>query len=53
MTVGVIVLAAGPDPDNEQARRWLVDELGKARYRSPNPVWSNVSRTGYLTRSRH
>ena len=37
MTVGVIVLAAGPDPDNEQARRWLVDELGKARYRESKP----------------
>ncbi|MBD0024377.1 DUF4129 domain-containing protein [Gordonia pseudamarae] len=37
MTGGVIVLAAGPNPSNDEARRWVRYELGKVRYREAEP----------------
>ncbi|MET9200578.1 DUF4129 domain-containing protein [Gordonia sp. NPDC003585] len=35
----MIALAAGLDPDNEQAREWAKDELSKQEYQPKEPNW--------------
>ncbi|GAB04240.1 DUF4129 domain-containing protein [Gordonia amarae] len=37
MSLRAVILAAGPNPDNDEARQWLRDELDKARYQESKP----------------
>lgn len=37
MSLRAVILAAGPNPDNDEARQWLRDELDKARYQEAKP----------------
>ena len=40
MIAALLVVAGVPvDPDAEEARQWLVDELAKADYRAAQPTW--------------